>query len=193
MSKTLYIDATVRDESRTKILADYLVKKLGGEVKYLPLSFIKLPDLNGPMLDRRNKDCQERNFDSPVYNLAKDFIEADNIVISAPFWDASFPATVKQYFETICVNHLLFEYDEKGQPHGMAKAECLYYVTTAGGFLGEGTFGYEYLRFLSKGMFGIEHTHMFKAEGLDIYGADVPAILDKTKKEIDAFFEKHTC
>lgn len=190
MNKTLYIDATVRDESRTKILSDYLVEKIGGEVKYLPLSFVKLPELNGPMLEFRNKCCDNRNFESPLFDFAKDFIEADNIVIAAPFWDASFPASVKQYFETITVNHLLFEYDKNGQPHGFAKAECLYYVTTAGGYLGEGTFGYEYLRFLCKGMFGIEHTHMFKAEGLDIYGADVPSILEQTKKEIDKFFIK---
>lgn len=188
MSKVLYIDATVRDESRTKIIADYLLKKLDGDVKYLPLSCIKMPELNGPMLEFRNKCCQNRDFSSPMYDLAKDFISADNIILAAPFWDASFPATVKEYFETICVNHLLFEYDEKGQPHGKAKAECLYYVTTAGGFMGDGEFGYGYLRFLCKGMFGIEHTHMFKAEGLDIYGADVPAILEKAKKEIDDFF-----
>jgi len=190
MSKTLYIDATVRDESRTKILADYVVEKLGGDVKIVKLSDINLPKLDGPSLKQREAHCKSRDFSDPINDFAKDFVEADNIVLSAPFWDASFPATVKQYFETICVNHLLFEYDDHGRPHGMAKAECLYYVATSGGFMGGCEFGYEYLRFLCKGMFGIGHTHMFKAEGLDIYGADVQTILDQTKKDIDKFFSK---
>jgi len=64
----------------------------------------------------------------------------------------------------------------------------MYYVATSGGYMDDCVFGYEYLRYLCKGMFGIEHTHMFKAEGLDIRGANVPQILNITKNEIDKFF-----
>lgn len=187
--KTLYIDSTIRDNSRTKILADYLAEKLGGEIEHLVLARTKLPELNSPTLEFRNSCCAKRDFSSPMFDFAKQFIEADNIIISAPFWDMSFPSLIKEYFETISVNHLLFEYDKDGRPVGLAKAECLYYVTTAGGPIFDDSFGYGYLRALCKGMFGIEHTHMFKAEGLDIKNADVDGIIRKSLKEIDLFFE----
>ena len=38
-----------------------------------------------------------------MFDLAKQFAEADEVIIAAPFWDLSFPAALKQYFEQINV------------------------------------------------------------------------------------------
>ena len=46
-------------------------------------------------------------------------------------------------------------------------------------------FGYEYIFALAKGFYGIENVECVKAEGLDIYGADVEDIMAKAKKTID--------
>ena len=185
----LYIDANIRYQSRTKALSDYLVSKLDGNVKHLHLPSIKLPELNDPTLSYRFMCCKNRDFSSPMFDFAKDFAAADYIVLSAPFWDASFPASVKEYLETISVNHITFEYLPDGTPKGLAKAKCLYYVTTAGGYITDNSFGYGYLRSLAVGMFGVEDTKMFKAEGLDIRGTDVASALAACRQEIDAFFK----
>lgn len=38
-----------------------------------------------------------------MFKYAKQFAEADEIVIAAPYWDLAFPATVRIYFEAITV------------------------------------------------------------------------------------------
>lgn len=40
--KVLYINSYIREHSRTKILADYLVNKIGGNVKEIELSKEKI-------------------------------------------------------------------------------------------------------------------------------------------------------
>ena len=66
----------------------------------------------------------------------------------------------------------------------MCKAKKLYYVTTAGGFIGQNDFGFAYVNALAQNFFGITEVHRYAAEGLDIFGADVDAILRKAKAEI---------
>ena len=66
----------------------------------------------------------------------------------------------------------------------MCKAKSLYYVTTAGGYIGENNFGFDYIKAVSSGFFGIEDVRFFSAEGLDIYGADIDDIMKKAKENI---------
>ena len=44
--------------------------------------------------------------------------------------------------------------------------------------------GFEYVKALAQGFFGITDVCMFKAEGLDIWGADVKKIMEQAKNEI---------
>ena len=50
---------------------------------------------------RRDRLLSTGNYSDPSFNLARSFAAADLIVIAAPFWDLSFPAALKQYFEQI--------------------------------------------------------------------------------------------
>ena len=43
---------------------------------------------------------------------------------------------------------------------------------------------------MAKIMYGIEDVGCFVAEGLDVWGNDVGAILEKTKKEIDEYLNR---
>lgn len=108
------------------------------------------------------------------------FANADTVVIAAPYYDLSFPAMLKQYFEQINVLGLTFTYSETGTPKGLCKAKDLYYVTTAGGPIISDEFGFGYVKALAKCFYGIENVYQIKAEGLDIIGADVEAILNST-------------
>ena len=67
----------------------------------------------------------------------------------------------------------------------MCRAKKLYYLTTSGGFIGENDFGFSYIEALAKNFFGITEIHRYAAEGLDIFGADVEQIMEKTKEKIN--------
>ena len=49
---------------------------------------------------------------------------------------------------------------------------------------GQNDFGFSYVKALAQNFFGISEIHRYAAEGLDIFGADVDAILRKAKAEI---------
>ena len=185
MKKILYIDAAVRDGSRTRELAEYLISRLDGEVKHLELDDAKLPALDRDLLEWRTDRCARRDFTDGYFDYARELTEADEIVVSAPFWDNSFPAVLKKYIETVSVNGLTFRYSENGVPVGLCRAEKLWYVTTAGGPIFDDSFGYGYIAGLAKTMFGVRECSLIKAENLDIIGADTEGIIAAAKAEID--------
>ena len=133
-------------------------------------------------LERRTKLSEAGKFDDKIFDDAKIFASASQIVMAAPYWDLSFPAMLKNYIEAVNVVGVTFVYSEEGIPHGLCKAERLIYVTTAGGPIVSDDYGYGYVRELSRSYWGISDTVCVKAEGLDIRGADVEAILNETVK-----------
>ena len=94
-----------------------------------------------------------------------------------------FPAVVKNYFENITVNGLTFAYSENGIPYGLCKAKRLIYVTTSGGPIIY-NFGFDYVSALAKNFYGIKEVCCIKAEGLDVYGANVAKIIEDAKQSI---------
>lgn len=99
----LYINACVRKESRTKQLADYLISKLNDQVEEIKLEDISFPVADEAFLQKRDELIGLGRFEDPIFALARQFAEADTIVIAAPCWDHSFPASLKQYIEQISV------------------------------------------------------------------------------------------
>ena len=112
-----------------------------------------------------------------MFSLARQFSEAETIVIAAPFWDLSFPAMLKQYFEQINVTGITFKYSEDGTPTGLCMADRLFYVTTAGGYFVPEEYGFGYIKALAQNYYGIQDVRQITAAGLDIDGADIDAIL----------------
>lgn len=127
----------------------------------------------------RTDATRRMDFADPVYAPARQFAEADIIVVAAPYWDLSFPAILKAYFEQVNVLGLTFEYTEDGFPRGLCKARKLIYVTTAGGPIISDEYGYGYVKALAQGFYGIDDVCQVKAESLDVIGADVEGILNK--------------
>ena len=178
---TLDINCCAREESRTNRLARAVLQKLGGDFTELKLYEANLKPLDRDTMNKRTALIERGDYSDPMFDYAKQFASADTIVIAAPYWDLSFPATLKIYIENIYVTGIVSAYDESGMPVGLCKAKELYYVTTAGGPY-DPAYSYGYVESLAKSFFGIPVTHLVKAEMLDIVGNDAEEIL---RREIE--------
>ena len=174
----LFINACVRRESRTKKLADALLAELDRPVEEIDLNKSAFPVTDEEFINKRDRHIADKDFDDPMFDPAKQFAAADTIVIAAPYWDLSFPASLKQFFEQINVVELCFRYKEDGVPEGLCRAKTLYYVTTAGGDYVPEDYGYGYVKALCQDYYGIQDVRLLEAVGLDIIGADADAILE---------------
>ena len=173
----LPINACLRDDSRTEELSKALLSGLKGEITEISLYRENLKPLDREGLEKRNS----HDYSGDEFNYARQFKDADIIVIAAPFWDLSFPSVLKIYFENITVSGITFKYTKEGIPEGRCKAEKLYYVTTSGGYIGENNLGFDYVKVLAQNFYGIDDVRFFSAEGLDIFGADVKEIMNEAK------------
>lgn len=184
----LFVNACVRPDSRTKQLADYLLEKLDGTVTEVRLGTENIQPLCRETLEQRNTLLAEGKPDAPPLRYARQFAEADVVVVAAPYWDLSFPALLKAYVEAINVTGVTFVYTEDGRPRGLCRAKKLYYVTTAGGPILSDDYGYGYLESVCRMFYGIPESHQIKAQGLDIIGADVEGILEAARAKVDRLF-----
>ena len=180
MKNILLVNACVRENSRTRYLADKVLNKLGGNIKEVDLEKENIKPLLSETLKCRDALIAKGAYDDEIFRFARDFANADTVVVAAPYWDLSFPSLIKIYFENVSVLGIAFDYSKDGTPRGLCKAEKLYYVTTAGGYIGENNLGFDYVKTLSETLFGIKSFELIKAEGLDIEGADVIKILEET-------------
>lgn len=183
----LFIDTAVRPNSRTRKIAQHLIDHIKGndEVVTFKPNKDNMPELNYETLSMRGAACDKQDFSDPYFDLAKQFKSADTIVIAAPFWDLSFPASLKQYIENVTVSNLTFKYDETGHPVGLCNGKKLYYVCTAGGPVMFPEFGFGWVEGMAKGMFGIPEAVNITVEFMDVEGADEDAILAKCYEDID--------
>ena len=181
--KILFVDACVRKESRTRRLARHVLERMNGTVTEVNAASATKAITDESFILARTEASERKDFSDPVFALARQFAEADVIVIAAPYWDLSFPAVLKAYFEQINVLGLTFEYTADGRPRGLCKARKLIYVTTAGGLILSDEFGYGYVKALAQNFYGIPDVRQIKAEGLDIIGADAERILREAMEE----------
>ncbi|MBQ9376032.1 MAG: NAD(P)H-dependent oxidoreductase [Ruminococcus sp.] len=179
----LYINSCVRRNSRTDKIARAVLNNLGGEYTELFLPDENLQPLSEELLEKRTKLIENNDYSDKLFDYAKQFAKADIIVISAPYWDCSFPAILKLYIENIYVTGIITEFTPNGLPHGLCKAKELIYVTTAGGpYVADYSFGY--IKTLAEQFMGIPKTTLVKAEMLDIEGFDAEKIVNDTISNI---------
>ena len=189
MKNVLYLDACVREESRTKKLAERFLSSIkcdeGFTVSRVDLPALDIYPLNRTRLEKKNLDEAAGDFADPRYDLAKQFAKADAIVIAAPYWDSSFPAKLKVYIENLCVEGITFGCDERGC-FGTCKADKLVYITTRGGTYNGSPFemGARYIEAMCD-FFGIEDFRCICADGIDSFGIDVEKVMKDTMDEAE--------
>ena len=81
--------------------------------------------LTGESLARRDFLSRDKKFEDDEFALANQMIEADHVLIGAPYWDLSFPAKLKTYLERCSVTGLTFIYSPQGVPEGQCRASSL--------------------------------------------------------------------
>ena len=183
--KILYINACAREESRTKQLAEHVLKNLGGEYEEIDLYAEGLRPLNRESLAERDRLLADEAFDHPRFAHANRFAAADLVVVAAPYWDLAFPAVLKDYVETVNCVGITFAYRDDA-PYGLCRAKKMIYVVSAGGIIGDNAvFGSGYFRALAEQFYEIPEFIEIRAEGLDLEHADPAAILAAAHAEID--------
>ena len=182
---TLFINACVRPDSRTERLARRLLARLGGPVEELRPGELDFPRADAAFLEKRDALMAQGRTEDPLFAPARQFAAAERVVVAAPLWDLSFPAALKQYFEQINVTVLTFAYSPEGVPYGLCKAKELWYVTTAGGPVFSHDYGFGYVKALAQGFYQIPRVELICAEGLDLWGADVEALLAEAEGKIE--------
>ncbi|MBR6118967.1 MAG: NAD(P)H-dependent oxidoreductase [Oscillospiraceae bacterium] len=184
----LFINACVRENSRTLELAKHLLSHLEGELREYNLETLGLRPLTRESLARREALLAAGDRSDPMLRPALDFAAADTVVLAAPYWDLSFPASVKTWIEHINCVGLSFAYGPDDRPYGLCRARRLYYVMTAGGPIMPANSGYAQIRELCACFYGIPETVLFAAQGLDLRGADVEEIMAEASNRIDSWF-----
>lgn len=130
MKKLLYIDACIRDEqSRTKRIATPIIEALKQkyEIQTLVINELDLSIVKKELVTKRTSGDVE----AQVMSWAESVRDADRIVIAAPFWDMSFPAALKNFFELCSIMNVTFMTNDK-TCYGNCKAEKMLYITTRG-------------------------------------------------------------
>ena len=187
--KVLFVNTCVRAESRTLGLARYFLGKLSDvEVEELRLDEAGLVPMSEEALAKRDQAGQTGDFSDPAYAPARALKDADTVVIAAPYWDLSFPASLKIFIENVLVTGLVFAYGADSIPHTLCKMKRVVYLTTSGGYIGDMNTGEVYIRQLCKNFLGDPQVDVVSAEGLDIWGNDVEGILTSAREKIDALF-----
>jgi FMN-dependent NADH-azoreductase len=108
------------------------------------------------------------------------FQEADKYVIAEPLWNLSIPAILKSYIDYITVTGITFKYTASG-PVGLCLNKKAINIVSRGGVystepMASFEMGDKYLRTLF-GFLGICNFTTVAAEGLDVIGNDVDAIV----------------
>lgn len=182
--KLLFVDGCVSqrgDDSRTRALSTafleaYQAAHPEAQVERADLSALALQPFDREMLDARDALAQAGAFDGPVFALARQFREADTVLVAAPFWDLSFPALLRIYIEHISANGLTYHYESDGC-HGDCRAFRLVYLTSGGDVEREDSLGALYWKQLCA-MFGIPRFEYVFAGGLDIDPSKASEIME---------------
>lgn len=80
---------------------------------------------------------QEQDKVRRMNELTDQFLAADKVVFSAPFWNLSFPPMMKAYIDTICVAGKTFKYTETG-PIGLVEDKPVLFIEARGGHYSDG-------------------------------------------------------
>ena len=130
MKKLVVINACVREaDSRTLRIAEPVIGALGKRYK---VTRYDLPQMDiVPLNPRLYAERSQGEVPPWAKEAAAAIAGADRIIIAAPFWDMSFPAVLKCFFEQTSLFDITFTDNGKACV-GLCKAPKVLYITTRG-------------------------------------------------------------
>lgn len=139
----------MRTESRTKKVLAAAKEVLSSryDIETIDVNACALPPITPVALSERSAGIVPES----TVALAVKIAAADRIVIAAPFWDMSFPAVLKAFFENMSLYGVTFT--DNGQTcTGLCRCRRVLYITTRGMDIETGSLrdqGSSYLQALS--------------------------------------------
>lgn len=183
--RILYVDCCLRGSaSRTKKLAEAFLKECNQLRPEAEITTVELDRLLPSPTDSRTlalRDILTEKWEDPFFAPSRTFLDADLIVLAAPFWNGSYPALLHAYLESVCVPGLTFTCE--GETYtGKCRASACVLITTRGGCYEHGSMlGPEHATPLITSimkMLGVHRVETLAAEGLDLVDNPAP-ILDE--------------
>lgn len=167
MEKLLFVNCCISERGESSRTNSICKAFLDGYRETHPDDAIEIEDLRTTILVPLNNNAiQERDsliamqkWNSPVFQFATRFKQADKVLIGAPYWDLSYPAQLRLYIQYISA---------EGYTLGECNAEKLAYVTVGGAPETPNSLGVEHWRQLTK-RFGIPEYEYLYAGGLETY------------------------
>lgn len=132
-------------------------------VEYRDLDVDPVPHLTGRSLakaDPAEAEAAER--------VLQQFLDADVVVIGAPFYNFSIPSTLKAWIDRIAISGRTFRYTAEGVQQGLAGGKRVIVASGRGGQYGDGNpadFQEPYLRQVFA-FLGIHDLEIVRAEGV---------------------------
>lgn len=166
MDRLIFIDCTMRAESRTRKIAMPLVEELGKryDIETIRLDGAGFPAVGSKILHDRDNGIVPEEY----AEMSRRIAAADRLVIAAPFWDMSFPSALKVFFENMSLFHITFDSDNT-HCYGLCKCQKVLYITTRGMNIHTGDpleQATPYIRALSA-LWGLGELHVISAENMD--------------------------
>ena len=180
MEKLIIIDSCMREESRTRVILGAAREVLSAryDIEAIDVNATGLPPVTPEVLKERTLG----RVPEEALSIAGRLASADRIVIAAPFWDMSFPAILKAFFENMSLYNVTFT-DDGSTCTGLCKCRKVLYITTRGMDIPTGDSrdqGSSYLKALSS-LWGLGEVITVAAWNLDYMPVDkVNEKLEKT-------------
>ena len=194
MAKVLYIKANAKTDAKSrtfqisnKFIAKYQELHPEDEVITLDLYKEGIEFLPFGELEELHRPCEGTGRDHPILKYAYQFLEADKYVIADPLWNLGIPGILKAYLDYVTVTGITFHYTAQG-PAGLCSGKALH-ITSRGGYystepMSNFEMGDRYLRTLL-GFLGVRDFTTIAAEGLDVVGNDIDAIVAEAVKKAE--------
>ena len=130
MKKLVVIDACIRgEESRTRRIAEPILAALAKRYEITRFDLTQMA--MEPLTPATYAERAAGRVPEWALEASRTVAAADRLVVVAPFWDMSFPAVLKVFFEHISLFDITFA-DNGRFCVGKCKCEKVMYVTTRG-------------------------------------------------------------
>lgn len=137
--KVLKIDASANVNGNSRVLTDYLVSQLGGDLTVRDVAMEPIPVMSAEtLIGFYNYVAHSDVSDDVAHHIAlsekliAELKAADIVVLGVPMYNFGVPTHLKSWIDHVARRGITFKYGEKG-PEGLIGNKRVYVVATSGG------------------------------------------------------------